>query len=70
MALNLTRSEELMAKARGLMPGGVSSPVRAYKSVGGTPPFITSGEGCRMVDEDGQGYVDMVLSYGPQLAIR
>lgn len=49
------------------MPGGVSSPVRAYKSVGGTPPTIRSGRGAWVVDADGRRYVDMVCGYGAQI---
>jgi glutamate-1-semialdehyde 2,1-aminomutase len=59
------RSEQLFAEAVGLMPGGVSSPVRAFKAVGGTPPFIERGEGAYLVDVDGNRYVDYVLSWGP-----
>jgi glutamate-1-semialdehyde 2,1-aminomutase len=47
------------------MPGGVSSPVRAFAAVGGEPPVFSSGRGCRLVDEDGREYVDFVLAYGP-----
>ena len=47
------------------MPGGVSSPVRAYKAVGGEPVFVQSGKGCRVTDVDGREYVDYVCSYGP-----
>ena len=60
-------SERLFAEAQGLMPGGVSSPVRAFKSVGGTPRFIERGEGPYLVDVDGNRYVDYVLSFGPLL---
>ncbi len=63
--MNFTRSEELMARASTVIPGGVNSPVRAYKSVGGTPPFMVRGEGPYIFDEDGNRYVDLVLSYGP-----
>ncbi|TAK35746.1 MAG: glutamate-1-semialdehyde-2,1-aminomutase, partial [Lysobacteraceae bacterium] len=48
--------------------GGVSSPVRAYRAVGGTPPFIVAGEGCRVRDADGRTYVDLVCSWGPLIA--
>ncbi len=58
-------SERLFAEATGLMPGGVSSPVRAFKSVGGSPLFIERGEGAYLVDVDGNRYVDHVLSWGP-----
>lgn len=60
-------SERLFADAQTLMPGGVSSPVRAFKSVGGTPRFIERGEGAYLIDVDGNRYVDYVLSFGPLL---
>jgi glutamate-1-semialdehyde 2,1-aminomutase len=60
-----TESERLFAEAAGLLPGGVSSPVRAFRAVGGTPPFIERGEGAYLVDVDGNRYVDYVLSWGP-----
>jgi glutamate-1-semialdehyde 2,1-aminomutase len=60
-----TRSASLFAEAQRIMPGGVSSPVRAFKSVGGTPRFIVRGEGARLVDADDNRYVDLVLSWGP-----
>src|SRR5439155_27379812 len=56
------------AKARTLMPGGVSSPVRAFKAVGGTPLFIKEGGGCYITDLDGHRYIDYVASYGPLIA--
>jgi glutamate-1-semialdehyde 2,1-aminomutase len=59
------RSATLFAEAQRLMPGGVSSPVRAFKSVGGTPRFIARGEGALVVDADDNRYVDLVLSWGP-----
>ncbi len=58
-------SEALFARARALLPGGVSSPVRAFKAVGGTPLFIKKGAGCRIEDEDGNRYVDWCQSWGP-----
>jgi glutamate-1-semialdehyde 2,1-aminomutase len=58
-------SERLFAAAQRVLPGGVNSPVRAFKSVGGTPRFIARGEGATLVDEDGHRYVDLVLSWGP-----
>ncbi|MEM6328141.1 MAG: glutamate-1-semialdehyde 2,1-aminomutase [Bacteroidota bacterium] len=61
------RSEQLFADAQHLMPGGVSSPVRAFKSVGGVPRFIERGEGAYLVDVDGNRYIDYVLSFGPLL---
>jgi len=59
------RSAALFAEAERLMPGGVSSPVRAFKSVGGTPRFIVRGEGALVVDVDDNRYLDLVLSWGP-----
>jgi glutamate-1-semialdehyde 2,1-aminomutase len=58
-------SERLFAEASALMPGGVSSPVRAFKAVGGTPFFVERGEGAYLVDVDGNRYLDYVLSWGP-----
>jgi glutamate-1-semialdehyde 2,1-aminomutase len=49
------------------MPGGVSSPVRSFASVGGEPFFVTAGRGCRLRDADGRSYIDYVMSYGPHL---
>ncbi len=62
-----SRSDVLFATARDCMPGGVSSPVRAYKAVGGSPVFIEQGAGAWIQDVDGNRYVDYVLSYGPLL---
>jgi len=59
------RSAEVMRRARVLMPGGVSSPVRAFAAVGGEPPVFTAGHGCRLIDADGREYIDHVLAYGP-----
>jgi glutamate-1-semialdehyde 2,1-aminomutase len=59
------RSRELRDLALGLMPGGVSSPVRAFKAVGGEPPLIACGEGPRVFDVDGNAYVDYVAAFGP-----
>jgi glutamate-1-semialdehyde 2,1-aminomutase len=58
-------SERLFAASQQLIPGGVNSPVRAFKGVGGTPRFIARGEGAWLVDADGNRYVDLVLSWGP-----
>src|SRR5580700_5558492 len=58
-------SELAFQKARQLMPGGVSSPVRAFQAVGGTPIFIKEGQGCIVKDIDGNSYIDYVASYGP-----
>src|SRR5947209_11805228 len=62
-----SQSEALFLKARQVMPGGVSSPVRAFKAVGGNPLFIHKAEGCTITDVDGNAYVDYVLSYGPMI---
>jgi len=58
-------SEALYASAARLIPGGVNSPVRAFRAVGGTPRFIARGEGAHVFDVDGNEYVDYVLSWGP-----
>ena len=63
-----SRSAELLEKARALMPGGVSSPVRAFRAVGGEPPFIAEGSGSRVRDIDGNEYIDLVCSWGPLIA--
>ena len=63
--MNHSRSETLFASARNVIPGGVNSPVRAFKGVGGTPVFFNKGEGAWLFDEDGNRYVDYVGSWGP-----
>jgi len=60
-----TASERLFAAAQRVLPGGVNSPVRAFKGVGGTPRFIVRGEGAYLVDADRNRYLDLVLSWGP-----
>lgn len=64
-SLILDRSRAAMKRARKIIPGGVNSPVRALKAVGGDPFFASGGEGAWIFDEDGNRYVDMVLSWGP-----
>ncbi len=59
------RSDELLAEAQRYLPGGVDSPVRAFKAVGGSPVFIERGEGSRVWDEDGNEFIDYVCSWGP-----
>ncbi|MEA2641141.1 MAG: glutamate-semialdehyde -aminomutase [Chloroflexota bacterium] len=59
------RSRQLFARALDLFPGGVNSPVRAFRAVGGEPPFIESGSGARVRDADGRTYLDFVSSWGP-----
>jgi len=61
----ITRSEELFLEAQTLLPGGVDSPVRAFRSVGSQPLFIDRGEGAYVFDVDGNRYLDYVLSWGP-----
>lgn len=62
-----TRSEELFERASRVIPGGVNSPVRAFKSVGGTPRFIQRAQGARLWDADGNELVDLIGSWGPML---
>ena len=64
-ALATDRSARLMERAMHRLPGGVNSPVRAFRSVGGDPVFMQRGEGSRIFDVDGNSYVDYVMSYGP-----
>src|SRR5256886_1127616 len=64
---SIANSEAAFLKAKQLMPGGVSSPVRAFKAVGGTPLFIKQAEGCLVHDIDGNQYIDYVASYGPMI---
>src|SRR5258705_1179102 len=59
------KSERLFAAASRILPGGVDSPVRAFKAVGGTPLFITRASGSRIEDADGNTYIDYVMSWGP-----
>ena len=63
--MGTTRSAALLERASQIIPGGVNSPVRAFRSVGGSPPFIVSGRGSRITDADGNEYVDYVGSWGP-----
>lgn len=63
--MNTSKSETLFKKAQELLPGGVDSPVRAFKSVGGTPRFIREGKGSRFTDEDGNNFIDYCMSWGP-----
>jgi glutamate-1-semialdehyde 2,1-aminomutase len=61
-------SQRAFEKASSVMPGGVSSPVRAFKAVGGTPIFVKEAQGCILKDIDGNSYIDYVASYGPLIA--
>jgi len=67
MARKLDVSRELQKRAEKLIPGGVNSPVRAFRSVGGDPPFLVRGERSRVYDADGNSYIDYVGSWGPLL---
>ena len=61
------RSDDLFSRAKAVIPGGVSSPVRAFKAVGGSPLFVARAEGARFWDEDGRAFVDYVGSWGPMI---
>jgi len=61
----VTRSEELFERAKAVLPGGVNSPVRAFRAVGGTPFFVARAAGARLTDVDGRTYLDYVCSWGP-----
>lgn len=63
----MTRSEELFERAKKTIPGGVNSPVRAFKAVGGTPRFMARSDGAYIYDADGNQYIDYVLSWGPMI---
>ena len=62
---SIAHSEQLFARAEKLLPGGVSSPVRAFRHVGGTPLFMKRGHGAELEDEDGNRYIDYCLAWGP-----
>src|SRR5215472_7379633 len=64
-ARKMQQSRSLQERAETLIPGGVNSPVRAFRSVGGEPPFLVRGEGAYVWDADGNGYIDYVGSWGP-----
>src|SRR3954449_7686835 len=63
--MKTTRSHRLFTRAQRILPGGVDSPVRAFKSVGASPLFIRRAAGARIEDVDGNRYVDYVMSWGP-----
>ena len=65
--MNHQQSAALFAKAKQIIPGGVNSPVRAFKSVGCDPIFIARAEGSRIYDADGNAYIDYVGSWGPMI---
>jgi glutamate-1-semialdehyde 2,1-aminomutase len=66
--MKTARSESLYQRAIKVIPGGVNSPVRAFRSVGGTPLFLKKGEGCRITDEDGNLFLDFCNSWGPLIS--
>ena len=65
--MQITHSEELYSRAKELMPGGVNSPVRAFKSVGGEPFFTARADGPYLFDVDDNRYIDYVGSWGPMI---
>ncbi|MGD0442430.1 MAG: glutamate-1-semialdehyde 2,1-aminomutase [Edaphobacter sp.] len=67
MSRTLTRSRQLQLRAEKLLPGGVDSPVRAFRAVGGDPPFLTHAEGAYLFDADGNRYLDLFGSWGPMI---
>ena len=67
MTLSLEKSAQAFAEAKECIPGGVNSPVRSFRGVGGTPPFIAAANGSRLVDIDGNNYIDYVQSWGPMI---
>jgi glutamate-1-semialdehyde 2,1-aminomutase len=67
MSRVLTRSRQLQLRAERFLPGGVDSPVRAFRAVGGDPPFVTEAAGAYLVDADGNRYLDFVGSWGPMI---
>jgi glutamate-1-semialdehyde 2,1-aminomutase len=62
-----TRSQALQSRAEGFFPGGVNSPVRAFRAVGGAPPFVERAEGAYLIDADGNRYIDYFGSWGPMI---
>ena len=62
-----TNSERIFQEAQSLLPGGVNSPVRAFRSVGGKPVVFDSVKGCKVTDVDGNAYIDYVGSWGPAI---
>ncbi len=67
MTRSLTRSRQLQLRAEQLLPGGVDSPVRAFRAVGGDPPFVARAEGAYLFDADGNRYLDFFGSWGPMI---
>ncbi|VXD13072.1 glutamate-1-semialdehyde 2,1-aminomutase [Marinoscillum sp. 108] len=65
--MKIEKSKSLFSRAKNYIPGGVNSPVRAFKAVGGDPIFFKSAKGAHMMDEDGNSYIDMINSWGPMI---
>ncbi|MGZ3938472.1 MAG: glutamate-1-semialdehyde 2,1-aminomutase [Flavisolibacter sp.] len=65
--MNISKSEQLFSRAQNSIPGGVNSPVRAFKSVGGTPIFLQKAKGAYLYDVDGNEYIDYINSWGPMI---
>src|SRR5881409_3930555 len=65
--MNISKSIQLFSRAQNSIPGGVNSPVRAFKSVGGTPIFLQRANGAYLYDADGNRYIDYVNSWGPMI---
>ena len=65
--MNITNSQDLFSKAKNVTPGGVNSPVRAFRAVGGSPLFIKSAKGPYIFDEDGNRYIELINSWGPMI---
>ncbi|MFC5624173.1 glutamate-1-semialdehyde 2,1-aminomutase [Algoriphagus winogradskyi] len=65
--MNISKSKELFAKAQNFIPGGVNSPVRAFRAVGGDPLFIKKADGAYLYDEDGNKFIELINSWGPML---
>ena len=65
----INTSKELFKEAQSLMPGGVNSPVRAFKNIGGSPIFFKSAKGAFLYDEDHNEYVDFIGSWGPMIRV-
>ena len=64
---SIDHSKELFSRAQQSIPGGVNSPVRAFKSVGGTPLFMSKAKGAYLYDADGNQYIDYIASWGPMI---
>ena len=65
--MKISTSKELFEQAKEYIPGGVNSPVRAFKAVGGDPIFFANAEGAYLYDEDGNNYIDLINSWGPMI---